>query len=445
MTMPSPARRALVIDLAELIEDPALRWGFGADAARLLRPDGLRPGELDDPPAHVRDRAGETWWAATRALADAAPEHFVVARDQHDVLQGVAIAATPRGASPAALADPFLGRWLEHARDHVPDGNALVWRDALDLTADEEGDLASRVLAVINTATILRSGLPNPRCFYLPISPVNTASVAFARQSGARKIEGLDVLVGSVVHECHVIDHGPGGVLGGLRATIYAELGLPRSAADEPKVAGRAAAVTEADVRQALRDIDRPSQLMASPLAALVDVAAGHHDRGRRPHAAARRDRRRPSARVATRSCCAMSRSVPTTTRARRTRTSPTRCTSAARPTSAACARPTSASATTCSRRPRRAPAEATGTAQAASRIGASCTVAPPNSKRSSATVCVSRTTSTRTPHGRSWTRSTAPGWRRRRRWISRACSRVSSASMAKMIGRIAEDLMCVA
>ncbi len=262
----------LVIDLAELIEDPALRWGFGADAAGLLRPDGLRPGELDDPPEHVRDRAGETWWTATRALAAAAPEHFVVARDQHDELQGLAIAATPRGASPATLADPFLGRWIAHARDHVPDGNALVWRDALDLTADEEGDLASRVLAVINTATILRCGLPNPRCFYLPISPVNTASVAFARQAGARKVDGLDVLVGSVVHECHVIDHGPGGVLGGMRATIYAELGLPRPAAGEAAPAGLVAAVTEADVRQALRDIDRPSELMTSPLAGLVDA-----------------------------------------------------------------------------------------------------------------------------------------------------------------------------
>jgi hypothetical protein len=264
----------LVVDLAELIEDPALRWGFGADAARVLRPDGLRRGELDDPPAHVRDRAGDEWWTATRTLAEAAPEHFVIARDHHDELQGMAIAATPRGASAAALADPYLGRWIEHAREHVPDGNALVWRDALDLTSDEEGDLASRVLAVINTATILRCGLPNPRCFYIPISPVNTASVAFARQSGARRVDGLDVLVGSTLHECHVIDHGPGGVLGGLRATIYTELGLPRPTDDAPEPA-RAATVTEADVRQALRDIDRPSELMVSPLVALVGAGPG--------------------------------------------------------------------------------------------------------------------------------------------------------------------------
>jgi hypothetical protein len=165
----------------------------------------------------------------------------------------------------------------------VPDGNALVWRDAMDLTATAEGDLGSRVLAVINTATILRSGLPNPRAFYLPINPINTASLAFARESGAEHVPGLDVLVGAVVHQCHVIDHGPGGILGSLRATIHAELGLPApAAADAPSRDGHGGsarrAVTEADVRQALRDLDRPSELARSPLVALTggpEPAAG--------------------------------------------------------------------------------------------------------------------------------------------------------------------------
>jgi hypothetical protein len=257
----------LVVDLAELIEDPALRWGFGADAARVLRPDALRPGELDAPPEHMRARASAAWWETTRTLAAASPEHFVVARDHHDVLCGMAIAGTPAGASPALLTDPFVGRWIKHAAEHVPKGNALVWRDAMDLTADEQGDLASRVLAVINTGTILRSGLANPRCFYIPISPVNTASVAFMEQAGGRKIDGLDVQVGEHTHECYVIDHGPGGVLGGMRATIYAELGLPRPE-DRPNhvVSLAARAIGEDDVRQALRDLDRPTELATSPL-----------------------------------------------------------------------------------------------------------------------------------------------------------------------------------
>jgi hypothetical protein len=267
----------LLIDLAELIEDPALRWGFGAEVAGGLRADELRPGELDAPPRHIRDRAGEAWWAATRALAEAAPEHVVAARDQEDALCGLAISCTPAGASAAALADPYLGDWIRHARDHMPDGNAVVWRDAFDLTTSERGDLASRVLAVVNTAAILRSGLANPRYFYLPINPVNTASLAFARQSGAEHVPGLDVEVGSTIHQCHIIDHGPDGVLGALRAIVYGELGLPR-----PATGGGAQppprAVTEDDVRRALRDLDRPSQLARSPLRAMVaadDPAVG--------------------------------------------------------------------------------------------------------------------------------------------------------------------------
>jgi hypothetical protein len=266
----------LVIDLAELIEDPALRWGFGTDMARVLRADALRPGELDAPPEHVRARAGARWWETTRALAAAAPEHFVVARDHHDALCGLAIAGTPASASPALLADPYVGRWIAHAAEHVPTGNALIWRDAMDLTADEQGDLASRVLAVLNTGTILRSGLPNPRCFYIPISPVNTASVAFMAQAGGRRIDGLGVQVGEHVHECYVIDHGPGGVLGGLRATIYAELGLPRpDDRPDPVVSLAVPAIGEADVRQALRDLDRPTALAASRLTAIAGPGAG--------------------------------------------------------------------------------------------------------------------------------------------------------------------------
>ncbi|HEY4098435.1 MAG TPA: hypothetical protein VGM33_23115, partial [Baekduia sp.] len=271
----------LMTDLAELIDDPALRWGFGADgdANGAVRADDLRPGELDDPSAHVRERAGEPWWAATRALADAAPEHFVAARDQHDALCGLAISCTPRGASPAALADPYVGGWVRHAQEHVPDGDAVVWRDSMDLTTSERGDLHSSVIAVLNTAAMLRSGVPNPRYFYLPINPMNTASMVFAQRTGARYVEGLDVQVGAVVHQCHVIDHGPDGVLGAQRATVYAELGLPRPT-ERPRPRRPDHVVAAEDVRQALRDLDRPTVLAATPLAAAVG--------GQEPAAAAR-------------------------------------------------------------------------------------------------------------------------------------------------------------
>lgn len=150
----------------------------------------------------------------------------------------------------------------------------MIWRDSLDLTTSAYGDLSSRVLAVVNTAAVLRSGVANPRFFYLPINPVNAASVAFARDSGSVHLPELDVHVGELRHECHVIDFGPGGLLGSQRDTIHLETGRPRVARPEPVAP---IVVTAADVQQALRDLDRPSRLAVSPLAAAaggVDPAA---------------------------------------------------------------------------------------------------------------------------------------------------------------------------
>jgi hypothetical protein len=122
---------------------------------------------------------------------------------------------------------------------------------------------------VMNTAAVLRSGVPNPRAFYLPINPVNAASVAFAAEAGAVRVEGLDVHVGELVHECHVIDFGPDGLVGSQRDTIYAETGVPRTRTSVPSAPARPT-VTVEDVRQALRDLDRPSALAVGPLAAAV-------------------------------------------------------------------------------------------------------------------------------------------------------------------------------
>jgi hypothetical protein len=260
----------LMVDLAELMEASALRWAFGAEGAGAMHADSARPGELERIPAAMEARGSADWWASTRKLAAESPEHLVVARDADDVLCGLAIAFTPDNASAAALADPLAGGWIRHARDHVPDGNALIWRDCLDLTNPEQGDLTSRVLAMVNTAAILRSGLVNPRFFYVPINPINLASVAFAADSGSRHLPELDVHVGDLRHECHVIDYGPDGLLGSQRDTVYAETGAPRSRAGSLP---SGPAVTRADVHQALRDLDRPSELAVSPLAAAVGGA----------------------------------------------------------------------------------------------------------------------------------------------------------------------------
>jgi hypothetical protein len=256
-----------IVDLAELVENPTLRWGFGADGSTTYRPDLWRQ---DDAPA-ARERflglpAGRAWWDATEPILREAPDRVVTVRDALDQLCGVAIAVTPGNAPPVADADLCLGPWLAHARREHAGDQVLVWRDSLDFIA--HGDLSSPVLSILNTAAILRSGLTNPRWTYLPIDPENEAAVAFSRAVGASHLVGLDVRFEDKVVQCHRLDHGDAGLLGGVRAAVYGELGMTPPA--PAPAAGRGPApmaITVQAVRDALRSLDQPLELAGSPLA----------------------------------------------------------------------------------------------------------------------------------------------------------------------------------
>ena len=265
----------LLADLADLVDNPALRWGMGAEGSVRYRVDSLRMDDLPDLRERVERRATdisaeafEEWWEATETLLRRAPDRATVVRDADDALCGMAYAVTPFSAPPAAEEDPMLAEWIAHARREAPEGQAIVWRDSLDLTTGVEGDVASPIIALMNTGAILRSGLANPRWSYLPIDPGNKAAVAFARMSRSVHVPELDV-DGERRTECWILDSGPGGLLGGVLASVYSEVGLPLpefktmdDLAPEPP-----RPVTADDVRDALRALDQPLELASSPLA----------------------------------------------------------------------------------------------------------------------------------------------------------------------------------
>ena len=151
---------------------------------------------------------------------------MLVARDPEGRPCGYSIAYTA-GERPA-VRDERLERWLAHA----PAGS-IVWRDSVDLTRDPR----SRIQALLNMAAILRCGLPNPRYAYLPIA--SRAGRAFSAAVGARHVPELD---GDGV-QCHVLDYGPGGLLGALRDHVLREAraraaGRPRGAAQPARCPG---------------------------------------------------------------------------------------------------------------------------------------------------------------------------------------------------------------
>jgi hypothetical protein len=257
----------LVVDLAELRENPALRWGFGTMDSARYRVDEVREGDAVAAAPQVAARSeGSVWWTFTEPFFLQAPERVCVVRDVDETLCGFNISVSPGNAPPVAEQDPLLGRWLAHARREHAGEEVMLWRDSIDFTSSDEGDISSPVLALMNTAAVLRSGLTNPRYSYLPIHRENKVAMEYARAVGAEHIAELDLEVEEHVTECHVIDYGPGGMLARQRATVYAELGIPPPDASDVAEAVPSEITLEA-VRDALRLLDNPLELASSPLA----------------------------------------------------------------------------------------------------------------------------------------------------------------------------------
>lgn len=243
-------------------DDPLGLGGLGDGS---LRVDTIRLAEFEEFGQNAGRRQASEWWAATTELVREAPECVIVARDRTDQIVGLCSFTTPERASRACDRDPILGGWLAHARATLAGEPLIIWRDSLDFTP-EHGKESSRVVSVLNTTAVLRSGVANPRYAYLPIDPDNEQAVRFAQRMGAQRLEGLDVVLDHRTHECHLLDHGEGGLLAAHRAAIYAETGLrppkPGAQGAQPGVP-----VTSETVKEALRSLDRPLELARSPLA----------------------------------------------------------------------------------------------------------------------------------------------------------------------------------
>lgn len=262
----------LVIDMAHLIENPAIRWGFGWEGSLDYRIDNVRHGDAERVAHLLAERHFAGWWELTRRFFAESPERVAVVRDREDGLSGYLVCLSPATAPAFSREDPLMGPWLAHARRDARLGDAVLWHDSVDFTDHPGG----RVQAMLGMAGVLRSGARNPRFAYLPVNPRNPGALTFAQTLGAVRLPELDLEIGGRRIECHRIDYGPGGLVGALRTVVYAELGLPAPPPPVSGTAGRsgrpARPVREppaelADVREALRNFRIPHELARSPLA----------------------------------------------------------------------------------------------------------------------------------------------------------------------------------
>ncbi len=249
----------LAIEMAHLIENAAIKWGFGWEGSVDYRIDDLGPGDADQIVRQLTERDFGEWWLLGRRYFDDAPERVAIARDREDRLCGYLICMSPSTAPEFALDDPLFGPWIAHARGDAQLGDSVLWHTSIDFTGDRRG----RVQAMLGMAGVLRSGAPNPRFAYMPINPSNPDALTFARALGAEHIVGLDFEMGRRRIECHRIDYGPGGLIAAQRRVVYAELGLSPPTIAQPSQTG----FDSEAVREALRNFRVPHELARSPLA----------------------------------------------------------------------------------------------------------------------------------------------------------------------------------
>jgi hypothetical protein len=257
----------LLIDMAHLIENPAIRWGFGWEGSISYRIDNVRPGDAERVAQLLRERSFGQWWELTGRFFAQAPERVAVVRDPAEQLQGYLVCMTPATAPAWASKDPLTGPWLAHARQHARLGDSVLWHDSVDFT----GSARDGVQPMLGMAGVLRSGARNPRFAYLPIDPRKPEAIAFAQTVGGQHLPDLDLEIAGRRIECHRIDYGPGGLLAALRRVVYAELGLPAPDDPEPNPAGHDPAAELTAVREALRNFQVPHELARSPLARGTD------------------------------------------------------------------------------------------------------------------------------------------------------------------------------
>lgn len=219
-------RRALAGDtglsteLQHLVRDPDVKWGFANDIGNRFHIDRIRPGDTDQIGA-IMEFVGESeWWASSLPYIEGHPELCGVARDGDGRVGGYFVAVSPDTAPAIARTDPALMHWLDYVRDELRTSSAVLWREAIDLTGGVEN-----VTALLGAGGLLATGVANPRYGFLPISPLTPAARQFSVALSATHVPELDIHAFGQVLECHIVDFGPGGLLGFQRDWIYRETG----------------------------------------------------------------------------------------------------------------------------------------------------------------------------------------------------------------------------
>ena len=249
----------LLADLAELIDEPRIRWGIAPPPVG-VRADRFRPGDRERLAELLGGVEDEEWWPGVVRWLEEAPEHVIAIRDEAGLLVGWRIWVTPAAAPSWVEEDAILGPWLADARERAPDGDVLLLRDGKDLIRERGSEPTSPIVSAANYASVLGSGLRGVRFMYATTDPADEQIHEFLLAMGYKRQPALDIADHGRTVPSYVADWGPGGLVRFVRDLVYWDLGMTPptvAAAEEPGAAA---------VRDALRGFHDPIALAANPL-----------------------------------------------------------------------------------------------------------------------------------------------------------------------------------
>lgn len=249
----------LLTDLAELIDEPRIRWGLAPPPVG-VRADRFRPGDRERLAELLGGAEAEGWWPGAVRWLEEAPEHVIAIRDEAGLLVGWRVWVTPATAPAWVEEDAIIGPWLADARVRAPDGDVLLLRDGKDLIRERGAEPTSPIVSAANYASVLGSGLRGVRYMYATTDPADDQIHEFLLAMGYERRPELDIDDHGRTVPSYVVDWGPGGVVRFVRDLVYWDLGM------KPPSVSPAADPGAAAFRDALRGFHDPIALAANPL-----------------------------------------------------------------------------------------------------------------------------------------------------------------------------------
>ncbi len=102
----------LIIDMAHLVEDPLMKWGFGWEGDVGYRVDSARDYDVSRLERELKVSQNADWWHLTSRYFTDSPDRVAVVRDVKDNICGYMACMSVATAPGFAWTDPLIGPWL---------------------------------------------------------------------------------------------------------------------------------------------------------------------------------------------------------------------------------------------------------------------------------------------------------------------------------------------